>query len=148
MLHAGDVMRKYLHELSPDKMRLDQLYVKYRSFWLDIDVILWTALLLLPKIRAYTPPEPLLFVGPITRLIQRYVNWFIWDFVTVLVSIGIVGGVARVFGPLNIGLSPAAAMALVCALLYSMVGMILGINRVNWTKATLLGVQVGFGSFG
>jgi lipopolysaccharide/colanic/teichoic acid biosynthesis glycosyltransferase len=136
MLNAGDVMRKYLHELSPDKIRLDQLYVKYRSFWLDIDVIFWTALLLLPKIRAYTPPEPLLFVGPITRLIQRYVNWFIWDFVTVLISIGIVGGVARLFGPLNIGLSRAAAMALACALLYSIVGMILGINRVNWTKAT------------
>jgi lipopolysaccharide/colanic/teichoic acid biosynthesis glycosyltransferase len=136
MLHAGDVMRKYLHELSPDKMRLDQLYVKYRSIWLDIDVILWTALLLLPKIRAYTPPEPLLFVGPITRLIQRYVNWFIWDFVTVLISIGIVGGVARLFGPLNIGSLRAAVMALACALLYSGVGMILGINRVNWTKAT------------
>jgi lipopolysaccharide/colanic/teichoic acid biosynthesis glycosyltransferase len=45
MLHAGDVMRKYLHELSPDKMRLDQLYVRYRSFWLDIDVIFWTVLL-------------------------------------------------------------------------------------------------------
>ncbi len=56
MLHAGDVMRKYLHELSPDKMRLDQLYVRYRSFWLDIDVIFWTALLLLPKIRIYFRP--------------------------------------------------------------------------------------------
>ena len=40
MLHAGDVMQKYFHELSPDKMRLDQLYVRYRSFWLDLDVIL------------------------------------------------------------------------------------------------------------
>jgi lipopolysaccharide/colanic/teichoic acid biosynthesis glycosyltransferase len=137
MLHAGDVMRKYLHELSPDKMRLDELYVKYRSFWLDIDVILWTALLLLPRIRAYTPSEPFLFVGPVTRLIQRYVNWFIWDFATVMVAIGIVGAVARLFGPLNIGLGRAAQMALACAMLYSVVGMILGINRVNWTKATL-----------
>jgi lipopolysaccharide/colanic/teichoic acid biosynthesis glycosyltransferase len=137
MLHAGDVMRKYLHELSPDKMRLDQLYVKYRSFWLDIDVILWTALLLLPRIRAYTPSEPLLFVGPVTRLIQRYVNWFLWDFLTVLVSIGIVGTAARLFGPLNIGLARATQMALVCALLYSVVGMTLGVNRVNWNKATL-----------
>src|SRR5512135_2304417 len=40
MLPAAEVMRRYLHELSPDKMRLDQLYVRYRSFWLDLDIIL------------------------------------------------------------------------------------------------------------
>ena len=57
MLHAGEIMRKYLHELSPDKMRLDQLYIRYRSFWLDLDVILWTILLLMPKIKAYSPPR-------------------------------------------------------------------------------------------
>jgi hypothetical protein len=139
MLHAGDVMRKYLHELSPDKMRLDQLYVRYRSFWLDIDVILWTvlltALLLIPKIRAYSPPEPLLFVGPISRLIQRYVNWFILDFLIVLVSIGITGGVIRLFGPLNVGWLRAAEMALGFSALYTLIGMFLRTNHVNWTKA-------------
>ena len=51
MLQADEVMRKYLHELSPDKMRLDQLYFRYRSFWLDLDVIFWTFVLLMPKIR-------------------------------------------------------------------------------------------------
>ena len=51
MLPASEAMLKYLHELSPDKMRLDQLYVRFRSFWLDLDVILWTALLLMPRIK-------------------------------------------------------------------------------------------------
>ena len=136
MLHAGDVMRKYLHELSPDKMRLDQLYVRYRSLWLDIDVIFWTALLLIPKIRAYSPPEQLLFVGPISRLIQRYVNWFIWDFLIVLASIGITGAIVRLFGPLNIGWLRAVEMAWAFAVLYACVGMVLRTNRINWTKAT------------
>ena len=139
MLHAGDVMRKYLHELSPDKMRLDQLYVRYRSFWLDIDVILWTvlltALLLIPKIRAYSPPEPLLFVGPISRLIQRYINWFIWDFLIVLASIGIMGVVVRLFGPLNVGWLRAAEMALAFSAFYTLIGVFLRTNHVNWTKA-------------
>src|SRR5512138_141459 len=135
MLHAGDVMRKYLYELSPDKMRLDQLYVRYRSFWLDIDVILLTAFLLLPKIRDYSPPEQLLFVGPISRLIQRYVNWFIWDFLIVLVSIGITGVATRLFGPLHIGWLRAAEMALGFSALYTLIGMFLRMNRVNWTKA-------------
>jgi len=136
MLHAGEVMQKYLHELSPDKMRLDQLYVRYRSFWIDIDVIFWTLLLLMPKIRAYSPPEPLLFVGPVSRLIQRYVNWFLLDFLIVLASIGVTGIVVRLFGPLNIGWLRAISMALGCSALYTLIGMFLRTNRINWLKAT------------
>lgn len=136
MLHVEDIMRKYLHELSPDKMRLDQLYVRYRSFWLDIDVIFWTLLLLMPKIRAYSPPEPLLFVGPISRLIQRYINWFLLDFLIVLASIGVTGVVVRLFGPLNIGWLRAISMALGCSVLYTLIGMCLRANRINWPKAT------------
>ena len=44
MLHAGEIMRKYLHELSPDKLRLDQLYVRNHTIWLDLDILMWTAL--------------------------------------------------------------------------------------------------------
>lgn len=136
MLHAGEVMQKYLHELSPDKMRLDQLYIRYRSFWLDLDVILWTVFLLMPKIKAYSPPEPLLFMGPITRLIKRYLNWVVLDFLIVLASIGISGLVVRFFGPLNIGLSRATKIALGSAVLYSIVGVFLNTNRINWSKAS------------
>ena len=135
MLHAGEVMQKYLHELSPDKMRLDQLYVRYRSFWLDLDVILWTALLLLPKIKTYSPPEQLLFVGPVTRLIQRYVSWFVWDFLVVLASISFTSAVVRLFGPFNIGWETVVEMALGFSALYSAVGILLNTNRINWTKA-------------
>lgn len=135
MLHAGDVMQKYFHELSPDKMRLDQLYVRYRSFWLDLDVILWTALLLVPKVKEYSPSERYLFVGPVTRLIQRYVSWFLWDFTIVLASIGFIGGVVRLFGPLDIGWLMAIEMALGFSMLYSIVGILLNTNRINWPKA-------------
>ncbi len=135
MLHAGEVMQKYLHELSPDKMRLDQLYVRYRSFWLDLDVILWTALLLLPKIKSYSPPEQLLFVGPVTRLIQRYVSWFVWDFLVVLASISFTSAVVRLFGPFNIGWETVVEMALGFSALYSAVGILLNTNRINWPKA-------------
>jgi lipopolysaccharide/colanic/teichoic acid biosynthesis glycosyltransferase len=135
MLHAGEVMRKYLHELSPDKMRLDQLYVRYRSFWLDLDVLLWTALLLIPRIKAYSPPEQLLFVGPVTRLIKRYISWFLLDFLIVFFSISFTGLVVRLFGPLNIGWLRAAEMALGFSMLYTAVGILLQNNRINWPKA-------------
>jgi lipopolysaccharide/colanic/teichoic acid biosynthesis glycosyltransferase len=137
MLHAGEVMQKYLHELSPDKMRLDQLYVRYSSFWLDLDVIFWTVLLLIPKIKSYSPPEQLLFVGPVTRLIQRYISWFLWDFLIVLVSVGFISAVVRLFGPLDISWLRAAELALVFSMLNNAVGILLNTNRINWPKATL-----------
>ncbi len=136
MLHAGEIMQKYLHELSPDKMRLDQIYVRYHSFWLDIDVILWTALLLVPKIKLYSPPEQLLFVGPVTRLIQRYVRWILWDIIVALFSIGSVALVMRLFVRLDIGWLLIVEMAAGCAALYNLTGLFLNVNRINWDKAS------------
>jgi lipopolysaccharide/colanic/teichoic acid biosynthesis glycosyltransferase len=137
MLVAGDVLQKYLHELAPDKMRLDQLYVRYRSFWLDLDVILWTILLLIPRIKSYSPPESFLFAGPVTRLIQRYVSWFLWDFLIVLTSLGFTGALVRLFGPLDIGWSRAILMALRLSAACSLLGILLNINLINWSKATI-----------
>jgi lipopolysaccharide/colanic/teichoic acid biosynthesis glycosyltransferase len=136
MLHAKDVLQKYLHDLSPDKIRLDQLYVRYRSFWLDLDTILWTALLLIPKIRAYSPPEQLLFVGPVTRLIKRYMNWFVRDVLVVFLSITAVGMVLHLFSPFRLGWLKSFEMAVAFSFLYSCVGAFLGLNHINWTKAT------------
>lgn len=136
MLHAGEVMQKYLHELSPDKMRLDQLYVRYHSFWLDVDVILWTALLLVPKIKVFSPPEQLLFVGPMTRLINRYVRWLLWDFVVVLLSVFAVSAAMSLFVTLELGWWVKVQMAAGCALLYSLAGLLLNVNRINWEKAS------------
>jgi lipopolysaccharide/colanic/teichoic acid biosynthesis glycosyltransferase len=136
MLGANEVMRKYLHELSPDKMRLDQLYIRYRSFWLDLDVMLWTAILLLPRIKAYSPPELLLFVGPVTRLMERYVGWFILDFLVVFASFGLIGMVIRLFGPLNMGEIIGLEVALGYSVLFSIVGMVSNMNGIKWPKAT------------
>jgi lipopolysaccharide/colanic/teichoic acid biosynthesis glycosyltransferase len=136
MLHAKDVLQQYLQILTPDKIRLDLLYVRYRSFWLDLDVILWTAILLLPKIKEYSPPEKILFLGPITRLIQRYASWFLLDFLIALASIGIMGGFLRVLGPLDLGWSTALWLALGFSSSYSLVGFLFGVNHTSWSKAT------------
>ena len=136
MLRAGEVMQKYLHELSPDKMRLDQLYVHYQSFWLDLDVILWTALLLLPKIKAYSLPERLLFVGPVTRLIRRYVAWFLCDFLVVWVTYAAVSWFVHLFRPAEPTWLLSAGMAMAYALLFTLIGLFLSVNRINWAKAS------------
>jgi lipopolysaccharide/colanic/teichoic acid biosynthesis glycosyltransferase len=148
MLQAEEVMRKYLHELSPDKMRLDQLYIRYRSFWLDFDVLFWTALVLVPKFKAYSPPEHLLYVGPITRLMQRYLSWFVWDTLIVFASISFTDAVVRLFGPLNIGELRTLELALGFSLMYSLVGVALRSDRIYWPKASSWeSVRLGIGWF-
>ena len=136
VLNAKNVLQKYLKELSPDKLRLDQLYVRYRSFWLDLDVILWTALLLLPKIRAYAPPEQLLYVGPISRFIQRYLVWGVIDFVVAFVSIGLSEYFLGKFEPLNLGWLGVTKMAFRFSLIFTFINIALGVNRIKWSKAT------------
>ena len=136
LLSAGSVMQKYLADLAPDKMRLDQLYVRYRSFWLDLDVLLWTALLLLPKIRAYTLPEQVLFVGPATRLFRRYMSWFSIDLLVTFIAIGVTGLFWRIDAPLNIGWSRAIAGAIGFSLLFSITGALMGVNRIAWLQAS------------
>ena len=116
-------------------MRLDQLYVRHRSLCLDLDTVLWTALILLPRVRSHESPEQLLFVGPITHLVRRYVNWFVADLLVTLVAVGSTGLLWRIYGPLNVGWPTCVAAALALALLFSVTGAALGINRIAWSKA-------------
>jgi FlaA1/EpsC-like NDP-sugar epimerase len=117
-------------------MRLDQLYVRYRSLWLDLDVLLWTVLILVPRIGSTALPEDLLFVGPFSRLIRRYLNWFTIDVLVTLTAIGFTGVIWRTFGPLDVGWLTAVALAFGAAILFSATGAILGVNRIAWSKAT------------
>jgi lipopolysaccharide/colanic/teichoic acid biosynthesis glycosyltransferase len=135
LLPKCDVEQMYLLELSPDKVRLDQLYVRYRSFLLDLDTILWTALLFLPRIGSYTPPEELLFVGLFSRLIRRFLNWFTIDLITTFIAFGVTGVVFRSRTALNIGQLHAILLTFAYAVLFSGMGVLFGTNRIRWAKA-------------
>jgi lipopolysaccharide/colanic/teichoic acid biosynthesis glycosyltransferase len=136
LLSYGGVLQKYVQDVGPDKMRLDQLYVRYRSFWLDLDVLLWTALIFIPRIGSAILPEELLFVGPFSRLIRRFLNWFTIDLLITFAALGLTGLVWRAFGPLNVGWLRAAAVAFAFALVFSLTKIITGANRVAWSKAS------------
>ena len=135
LLSFGNVIQKYVQELGPDKWRLDQLYVRYRSFWLDLDTLFWTFIILLPMIGSEPPPEEFLFVGPFTRLIRRYINWFAIDLLVTLSAIAISGLVWRSFGAFNVGWPKSLAMSLGFALVFSVIGAVFGINHISWAKA-------------
>ena len=42
-----DVMSTYRESIMPSKVRLDQLYVRNRSFWLDLEILIWTLVVVL-----------------------------------------------------------------------------------------------------
>jgi FlaA1/EpsC-like NDP-sugar epimerase len=48
---------------------------------------------------------------------------------------GATGALWRSLGPLNVGWQPAFGFAVIFALLFSLTGAILGINRTSWTRA-------------
>jgi lipopolysaccharide/colanic/teichoic acid biosynthesis glycosyltransferase len=110
LLSYGGVLQKYIQEVGPDKIRLDQLYVHYRSFWLDLDVLLWTALIFIPRVGSIALPEDLLFVGLFNQYIRRIANWFTIDMLVTLMAIGLTGLIWRTFEPLNVGLLRASVV--------------------------------------
>ena len=136
MLKNSQVMETYLSLIQPSKIRLDQLYVRHRSFWLDLDVILWTALILLPLLGSYNPPERLLFAGPLSIFRHRFINWFTIDLITVFISFGIAGLFWRSLGPIHIGWSTAILVSLGFALVFSVIGGIIGVQRIHWSRAS------------
>ncbi len=135
LLQGEQMMDTYLHTIAPNKQRLDQLYVRYRSFWLDLDVLIWTFLVLIPQVRNYQPPENRIYVGPVSLFTQRYLSWFTIDALTTFVAFGIAGAFWRSLGPLDVGWSKSIAFAIGFALIFSLTGALLGINQIDWARA-------------
>ncbi len=136
MLQGGELMDNYLRAIMPSKHRLDQLYVRHRSFLLDLDSLLWTFLVLLPRVGASPPPENRLFLGPMTRLVRRYISWFAIDTAVTLAAIAAAGLFWRTFGPINVGWPNAIGFTLIFALLYSITNVLLNVNKISWSQAS------------
>ena len=135
LLQNDQVMETYLQSIVPNKQRLDQLYIRYHSFWLDLDIILWTFLLLLPRLRQYQPPEKMLYRGPISRFFGMYLSWFMIDVLVSFISIVVSVIIWRLFGPLNIGEPLVLIFAVGFAALFSLCGALFGVQKVVWPDA-------------
>jgi lipopolysaccharide/colanic/teichoic acid biosynthesis glycosyltransferase len=135
LLSAANVMGEYFKNILPDKLRLDRLYVRNHSFVADLDILLWTLAILIPRMANQRIPESFLFAGPISRLTRRHVSWFMIDLVISLASVGITGLAWRSLGPINWGLEPLAILALALAVLFSCVNLMAGLNRIVWSRA-------------
>lgn len=136
LLRADHVMASYLDTIVPSKLRLDQLYVRNHSFWLDLDIIFWTFIVLLPSLGKVSPPEDSLFWGPVSRLVRRYLDWFVIDTLVTFVALGVAGALWRTHGPLDIGWPNAIITAAGFSLLFSLTGALFGVNRIAWSRAS------------
>lgn len=135
LLSSTDLMGDYYKNILPDKLRLDGLYVRYHSFFSDIDVIFWTLAILVPQIVGTRIPEGYIFAGPFTVLIRRHMSWFTIDLITTLIAVALTSLLWRFSAPLNWGISNLVGLSALIAVLFSSFNAIFGVNKVNWSKA-------------
>ncbi len=138
LLKTRDLMGAYLGDILPSKLRLDQLYVRHHSLLLDLDILFWTFLVLLPKLGEFKPPEESLFWGPLSRLGRRYLSWFLVDTLITLGAVAISGFLWRLIGPLDIGWPRAIAAGVGFSLLFSLTGAAFRVQRTDWSHASAL----------
>ncbi|PKN92341.1 MAG: hypothetical protein CVU44_14470 [Chloroflexi bacterium HGW-Chloroflexi-6] len=134
-LSRDNLMGDYLEKIAPDKLRLDRLYVRHHNLMTDLDAIFWTLIVLVPRAARRPKSEGQLFGGPFTRLVRPYMNWTVIDFVLALFGMGAVGLVWRMFEPLDIGWNWAIWIGLGMAALFSLFNTLLGLKRVEWSRA-------------
>jgi lipopolysaccharide/colanic/teichoic acid biosynthesis glycosyltransferase len=136
-LIGKDAMTNYLNVLSPDKQRMDQLYVRYRTFSMDLDTLFWTAVILWPRFKRHLPSEPFLYIGPISRFLNLYLKWFVMDFVVSWASVSI--AVLTWHQELGLNINPLLILfiAILFTSIYAMCNLIQGVNSISWQKANL-----------
>ncbi len=134
-LKGDGAMDDYLKIVMPDKLRLDQLYVRNHRFLSDLDIIFWTLLVLLPQLRKHTVPTESLYNGLLNRFISRYFNWFVIDNLVAFAAVGVAGGLWRLSGPLDLGIAQALLRAAGIALLFGLVNSAMGLGKVWWRSA-------------
>lgn len=145
LLTSRNLLSIYLNEILPDKLRLDQLYVRNRSWASDLDIIFWTLAIFIPRIARTTIPEGYLFAGPFSRLLHRHFSWFAADTVIAFTATVVTTSIWRIQGPLEWGWDRLAVLALCLALLFSAVNCLAGFNRIVWARAR---GEDAFGLFG
>lgn len=135
-IQHGNVVEDYIKNILPDKLRLDQLYVRNQSITTDFDIIFWTIAIFVPQIARAKIPEGVLFFGPISGFFHHYVSWFFIDLVTSLLAVTAIGFLWRLQMPLNWGIYQLGIFAVFIACLFSSVNSLTGLNRILWSSAT------------
>ena len=136
MLSNQSVMDDYLRTILPEKLRLDQLYVRYFSILGDLDVIFMTLTLLLPMWRTSKVAERRLFEGPFSWVLRKFISWFLVDTVVAFISISLVVLLWRASAPLDVGFERMTLIAAALALGLAITNTLLGVKNITWRYAS------------
>lgn len=136
MLNGKNMLANYFTFIQPDKIRLDLMYIRHYSLILDLNVIVSTFLYLLPGFRNAKIPENALFGGYVYKFIRRFVQWIVIDSIVSIILIVATGIIWRSIAPLNIGVLNSLLFAIVLAAAFSMIMNVVGINAVEWSRAS------------
>jgi len=136
MLGSANVMDEYLRSILPDKLRLDQLYVRYFSFLGDLDVVFMTLTLIFPMLRNAKVQEKTLFEGPLAWFIRKFLTWFVIDAMVAFVGISLVVLIWRAVAPLDIGFFLMLLTAVVLSLLLAITNTLFGVKQITWRYAS------------
>lgn len=136
LLSANNLMSVYLQEILPNKLRLDRLYVQNRSFTSDLDILFLTLLVIMPRLLRGNVNEKEFFAGWINLLTNRFLSWFLVDFITAFCGFSAAGLIWRLQQPINWGFFPLLILSFVLSLLFSLFNISLGLHRVLWSRAT------------
>lgn len=134
-LAAQDLSETYLKDILPDKLRLDLLYVRNRTFFLDLDILFRTFWVFIPRFRKATTNAEDIFLGPF-RLLRRLVSWFTIDAVIAVIAVGLAGVIWRAAGPLDVGVVNSIGAALIMAAVFTVMNWITGTQKVQWRYAS------------
>jgi len=137
LLNQNNLMESYFKDILPDKIRLDRLYVRNRTFGADLDIIFWTLVIIIPRMVKEKIPEGYFFSGPFTRLLNRYATWFLIDFATSLAAMSLANGLWVMQNPTNVGIQYLAVFSLVLTVIFSVLSFIFGLHRVEWSSSTI-----------
>lgn len=135
LLQGSDFMDDYLKTILPDKLRLDQLYVRNYSIFTDLDVLAMTAVTLLPLLRRTILDQRWLFGGPFYLFFRRVFSWFLIDMFITTFAVGLSGVIWRISAVINLGWQNYLLMSFAIAIFVSLINLILGLNRINWRSA-------------
>ena len=136
LLERATLLDDYLKKILPNKLRLDQLYVDSLSFWTDLDVIFTTLVVFLPLLRNVRVNEKTMFSGPFFSFFSRVFRWFLVDILVTMFCVGLAGVVWRISTVINLGVLTFIVVALVIAVLLSIINTLLGLHRVTWRNAS------------
>lgn len=135
LLQGSGFMDDYLKTILPNKIRLDQLYVRNSNIFTDLDVLAMTIIALLPIWRETTLNQHWLFGGPIYFFFRRVFTWFVADMFVTTFAVGLSGVVWRLSAIINLGWQNYLGLSFAIAVCVSLINLLLGLNRIDWRSA-------------